>query len=126
MQITVSGQQVAVTNALREYVDNKLGRIVRRFDHLHDAVVVLSIEKLFQKAEATLHCAANKTIHADATGADLYAAIDVLADKLDRQVVKHKERLARNRHGGAAVKREVAKSQSRPVALRARAGVARG
>ncbi len=93
MQIIVSGQQVAVTPALREYVDTKLGRIVRRFDQLHDAAVVLSIEKLFQKAEATLHCAANKTIHADATGADLYAAIDVLADKLDRQVVKHKEKL---------------------------------
>ena len=93
MQIIVSGQQVAVTPALREYVDAKLGRIVRRFDQLHDAAVVLSVEKLFQKAEATLHCAANKTIHADAIAADLYAAIDVLADKLDRQVVKHKEKL---------------------------------
>ena len=93
MQITVSGQQVIVTPALRDYAEAKLGRIVRRFDQLHDAAVVLSIEKLFQKAEATLHCARNKTIHADATGADLYAAIDVLADKLDRQVVKHKEKL---------------------------------
>jgi putative sigma-54 modulation protein len=93
MQIIVSGQQVAVTPALREYVDTKLGRIVRRFEHLRDAAVVLSVEKLFQKAEATLHCAANKTIHADATAADLYAAIDVLADKLDRQVARHKEKL---------------------------------
>ena len=93
MQIIVSGQQVAVTPALREYVDAKLGRIVRRFEQLHDAVVVLSVEKLFQKAEATLHCVSNKTIHADATAADLYAAIDVLADKLDRQVARHKEKL---------------------------------
>ncbi len=93
MQIIVSGQQVIVTPALRDYAEAKLGRIVRRFDQLHDAAVVLSVEKLFQKAEATLRCARNKTIHADATGADLYAAIDVLADKLDRQVVKHKEKL---------------------------------
>lgn len=55
------------------------------------------MEKLYQKAEATLHCAANKTIHADAVAADLYAAIDTLADKLDRQVKKHKEKLS-NHH----------------------------
>lgn len=93
MQIIVTGQQVIVTPALRDYAEAKLGRIVRRFDQLHDAAVVLSVEKLFQKAEATLHCARNKTIHADAAAPDLYAAIDVLADKLDRQVTKHKEKL---------------------------------
>jgi len=93
MQIIVSGHQVIVTSALRDYVEAKLGRIVRRFDPLLDAAVVLTVEKLFHKAEATVHCAANKTIHADATAADLYAAIDVLADKLDRQVQKHKEKL---------------------------------
>lgn len=97
MQIIVSGHQVMVTAALRDYAKNKLGRIVRHFDQLHDVAVVLSVEKLFQKAEATLHCAANKTIHADATAADLYAAIDTLADKLDRQVKKHKEKLT-NHH----------------------------
>jgi len=105
MQIIVSGQQVAVTPALREYVDAKLGRIVRRFDQLRDAAVVLSVEKLFQKAEATLHCAANKTIHADATAPDLYAAIDVLADKLDRQVAKHKEKLTDHHRQDARVTR---------------------
>jgi putative sigma-54 modulation protein len=97
MQIIVSGHQVIVTPSLRDYAETKLGRIVRHFDQLHDAYVVLSVEKLFQKAEATIHCAANKTIHADATGADLYAAIDGLADKLDRQVKKHKEKLT-NHH----------------------------
>ena len=96
MQITVSGHQIIVTPALRDYAESKLGRIVRHFEQLHDANVVLSIEKLFQKAEATVRCA-SKTIHADTVGADLYAAIDCLADKLDRQVKKHKEKL-KNHH----------------------------
>ena len=93
MQITVSGHQVAVTSALNNYVNGKLERVVRHFDHLHDVTVTLSVEKLLQKAEATLHCASNKTIHADAHAADMYAAIDALADKLDRQVKKLKEKL---------------------------------
>ena len=93
MQINVSGHQVAVTPALRDYAVGKLERIVRHFEHLHDVTVTLSVEKLLQKAEATLHCASNKIIHADAQAADLYAAIDALADKLDRQVKKHKEKL---------------------------------
>lgn len=93
MQIQVSGHQVALTPALRDYATNKLSRIVRHFDHLHDVTVTLSLEKLLHKAEATLHCAANKTIHADAQDVDMYAAIDALADKLDRQVKKHKEKL---------------------------------
>jgi putative sigma-54 modulation protein len=96
MQINVSGHQVAVTPALREYATGKLERIVRHFDHLHDVTVTLSVEKLLQKAEATLRCANSKIIHADAQGTDLYAAIDVLADKLDRQVKKHKEKLTRH------------------------------
>ncbi len=76
MQINVSGHQVAVTPALHDYAVGKLERIVRHFDHLHDVTVTLSVEKLLQKAEATLHCANNKIIHADAQAADLYAAID--------------------------------------------------
>jgi putative sigma-54 modulation protein len=97
MQITVSGHQVAVTAALKDYVTGKFDRIVRHFEHLHDVTVTLSVEKLLHKAEATLHCAANKTIHADAQGTDMYAAIDALSDKLDRQVKKHKEKLT-NHH----------------------------
>lgn len=93
MQIQVSGHQVAVTPALRDYVTGKFNRIVRHFEHLHDVTVTLGLEKLLHKAEATLRCAANKTIHADAQAADMYAAIDALADKLDRQVKKHKEKL---------------------------------
>ncbi|MGA9335733.1 MAG: ribosome-associated translation inhibitor RaiA [Rudaea sp.] len=97
MQITVSGHQVAVTPALRDYAIAKLDRVVRHFDHLHDVSVTLSVEKLLHKAEATLHCAANKTIHGDAQASDMYAAIDALADILDRQVKKHKEKLT-NHH----------------------------
>jgi putative sigma-54 modulation protein len=97
MQIIVTGHQVVVTDALRDYVTAKFERIVRHFDQLHDATVTLSVEKLLQKVEATLHCAASKTIHADAQATDMYAAIDALADKMDRQVKKHKEKLT-NHH----------------------------
>jgi putative sigma-54 modulation protein len=93
MQIIVTGHQVAVTPALHDYVVQKLERVVRHFDHLHDAAVTLSVEKLLQRAEATIHCGGNKIIHADAQAADMYAAIDTLADKLDRQVKKHKEKV---------------------------------
>jgi len=93
MQINVNGHQVAVTTALKDYVSGKFDRIVRHFDHLHDVTVTLSVEKLLHKAEANIRCAGNKIIHADAQAADMYAAIDALADKLDRQVKKHKEKL---------------------------------
>jgi putative sigma-54 modulation protein len=93
MQIQVSGHQVAITPALRDYVTGKFNRIVRHFDQLHDVTFTLSLEKLLHKAEAHIHCAAGKKIHAEVQAADMYAAIDALADKLDRQVKKHKEKL---------------------------------
>ena len=93
MQINVSGHQVAVTPALHDYATGKLERVVRHFDHLHDIDIILSVEKLSHRAEATLHCAANKTIHADARATDMYAAIDAMTDRVDRQVRKHKEKL---------------------------------
>jgi len=96
MQIQVSGHQVAITAALRDYVIGKFNRIIRHCEPLHDVAVTLSLEKLLHKAEATLHCAGNKMIHAEARAADMYAAIDVLTDKLDRQVKKHKEKLTRH------------------------------
>ena len=106
MQMQVSGHQVTITPALREYVTGKFNRIVRHFDHLHDATVTLSCEKLLHKAEATVRCPANKTIHADATAADMYAAIDILADKLDRQVKKHKEKLTSHHRDDALEARQ--------------------
>lgn len=92
MQIHVSGHQVNVTPPLHDYVVNKLSRVVRHFDHLQSINVVLGVEKLLHHADATIN-AAGKVIHAVAQAADMYAAIDALADKLDRQVKKHKEKL---------------------------------
>ena len=123
MNLNLTGHHLNITPAIRDYMVSKLDRVTRHFDHVIDVTVVLSVEKLRRKVEVNLH-ASGKDIHCEAVDADMYAAIDALADKLDRQVVKHKERLARNRHGGAAVKRAVAKAQARPVAPRA--GVARG
>jgi putative sigma-54 modulation protein len=91
MRLSVTGHHVEVTPALRGYVEKKLERIVRHFDQLIDVHCVLTVEKLRQKAEATLH-ASGCDIHADATEPDMYAAIDVLSDKLDRCVRKHKEK----------------------------------
>jgi putative sigma-54 modulation protein len=90
MQVSVTGHHVEVTASMRAYVEKKLERIVRHFDHLIDVHCILSVEKLAKKAEATLKVRGND-IHADATHEDMYAAIDSLVDKLDRLVVKRKE-----------------------------------
>ena len=92
MQIVVKGHQVEVTQALHDYAVGKFERVTRHFDHLHELNIVLSVEKLLHKAEATL-LLSGKTLHADATATDMYAAIDVLVDKVDTQVRKHKEKL---------------------------------
>ena len=91
MQLTLTGHHVDITPPLKSYVEKKLDRIVRHFDHVLDVHCVLTIEKLSHKAEATLHVRGGN-IHADADEADMYAAIDVLTDKLDRLVKKHKEK----------------------------------
>ncbi len=92
MQITVTGHQVEVTEPLRQYAADKLGRIQKHFDHVTTTNIVLHVQKLRHVAEATIH-AKGATLHANAEGADMYAALDALADKLDRQVLKHKEKL---------------------------------
>jgi putative sigma-54 modulation protein len=96
MQITIQGHQVDVTPALRDYAMGKFERVARHFDHLHELNIVLGIEKVLHKAEATMQFSgkkARRTLHADATAPDMYAAIDVLVDKIDKQVRKHKEKL---------------------------------
>jgi putative sigma-54 modulation protein len=96
MQITIQGHQVDVTAALNDYVTKKFERVARHFDDLREVSVVLSVEKVLQRAEATLQFSGKKsarTLHADATGPDMYAAIDVLVDKLDTQVRKAKEKM---------------------------------
>jgi putative sigma-54 modulation protein len=92
MQLSVTGHHVEITAALRSYVEKKLDRIVRRFDHVIDTHFVLTVEKLLHKAEATLRVR-GESIHAVASEADMYAAIDALADKLERRLRKHKEKL---------------------------------
>jgi putative sigma-54 modulation protein len=92
MQLKVTGHHVEITAALRDYLEKKLGRIMRHFDQLIDNHFVLTVEKLRHKAEATLHVR-RETIHALAVDGDMYAAIDALADKLERRVRKHKEKL---------------------------------
>lgn len=91
MNLTISGHHLEVTPPLKAYVKEKMKRLERHFDHLLDAQVILSVEKERQKAEATVRCS-GATLHADAVHADLYAAIDLLADKLDQQTRKHKDK----------------------------------
>jgi len=92
MNLSVTGHHVEVTDALRAYVAEKMNKLERHFDHITDIHVILSIEKLRQQAEATLDLSGTK-VHAEAECDDMYAAIDALIDKLDRQVLKHKEKL---------------------------------
>jgi len=92
MNLTISGHHLELTPAIREYITGKLERIRRHFDHVIDISVLLSVEKLRQKAEVTMNLR-GKALHVEAIEADLYAAIDAMIDKLDRQVLKHKEHL---------------------------------
>jgi putative sigma-54 modulation protein len=98
MNLNVSGHHVEVTPALRGYLQGKLERVTRHFDHVIDAHVILSVAKLRQKAEVTLHVR-GKDIHCASEDADLYAAIDLLVDKLDRQVLKYKGKRESSRQG---------------------------
>jgi len=98
MNLIIHGHHVEVTPALRSYVEDKLGRIRRHFDSVIDADVVLSVEdKLRQKAEITLRVRGS-SLHAEHTNGDMYAAIDALMDKLDRQVLRHKDRVRNHDH----------------------------
>jgi len=93
MQLSITGHHIDVTPSLRDYVSSKMDKLERHFDHVTNMHVVLSVEKLEQKAEATLHVGNGGNLFADAVHADMYAAIDALTDKLDRQIKKHKEKL---------------------------------
>src|SRR3954469_3118530 len=92
MNLNVSGHHVEVTSAIRTYVRSKIERVARHFDHVIDAHVILTVEKLRQKAEVTLHVP-GKDLYCESEEQDLYAAIDLLADKLDRQVLRYKDKL---------------------------------
>ena len=91
MNLSVSGHHLEVTPAIRTYVHAKIERVSRHFDHVIDAHVILTVDKQRQKAEVTLHVR-GKDLHCECEDADLYAAIDLLADKLDRQVLRYKDK----------------------------------
>ena len=96
MQINLSGHHVEVSPALKKYVTTKMQRLERHSDNVTSAHVVLTVEKLNKRAEATINVSGGQ-IFAESVQGDMYAAIDTLADKLVRQVKKHKEKLA-NHH----------------------------
>jgi putative sigma-54 modulation protein len=98
MQIETYGQQIEVTPALSKYVETRFERLGRHFEHPCQIRVQLGLDKPNHKAEATV-ALPGKSLHADASAADMYAAIDLLADKLDRLLVKHKERMVDHRRG---------------------------
>ena len=109
MQINLTGHHVDLTDSLRHYVDDKFKRLSRHFDHVNNVHVILSVEKHVKKAEATFHVSHND-IFAEATNDDMYAAIDALVDKLDRQVLKHKEKITSHRPVSTPIMEEVTPS----------------
>ncbi len=99
MNINITGHHIEITAAIRDYVHSKLDRVIRHYDNVTSTHVILSVDKLNQKAEITLHVK-GKDIHADSVETDLYAAIDTLVDKIDRQMVKHKEKISTHTNEG--------------------------
>lgn len=102
MQISITGHHIEVTDSLKDYVESKFKRLERHFDQLIHVHVILGVEKLRQKAEANIHVN-GANVFADAIHEDMYAAIDSLIDKLDRQVIKHKEKKSEHRGGFAPI-----------------------
>jgi putative sigma-54 modulation protein len=97
MNLNLTGRHLEITPAIREHVISKLDKVKRHFDNVIDINVILSVDKLAQKAEATVHVS-GKNIHAETEDSNLYVAIDALIDSLDRQVLKHKEKHTARRH----------------------------
>jgi len=103
MNLNITGHHVEVTPAIRDYVTSKLDRVIRHFDNVTSVSVILSVEKLNQKAEVTVHVR-GKDLFVESEDADMYAAIDAMTDKLDRQVLKYKQK--NQDHGHDALKHQ--------------------
>ncbi|MDS1139271.1 ribosome-associated translation inhibitor RaiA [Pusillimonas sp. SM2304] len=97
MNLSITGRHLEVTPAIREYVMNKMARVSRHFDNVIDTQVILSIDRLKHNAEVTMRLR-GKDIHCEAVDENLYAAIDLLADKIDRQVIKYKTKVQNHAH----------------------------
>lgn len=95
MQINLAGHHVEITDALRDSVNTKFVKLERHFDHINNVHVVLTVEKLNQIAEATVHVNGTE-LHAKAENGDMYASIDALVTKLDKQILKYKGKI--NQH----------------------------
>ncbi len=96
MNLSISGHHLVVTPAIHEYVMNKIARVLRHFDHVIDIQVMLSVDKLAHQADITVHLR-GKDVHCEAREENLYAAIDALIDKVDRQVIKYKTKVQNSR-----------------------------
>lgn len=105
MNLHLTGHQLPITPAIREYIELKLERITHHFDNVIDVNVIMSVEKLQQKIEATVHVR-GKDIFCESSATDMYAAIDSLIDKLDRAILKHKEKTLSHRHDGVTLKHQ--------------------
>ena len=103
MNLHITGHHVQVTESIRNYVSSKMERVTKHFDHVIDVNVIVSVAKLQQKVEATVHLR-GRDIFCESTQEDMYAAIDSLVDKLDRTIIKHKEKNLGHRHGDAPLK----------------------
>lgn len=97
MNLSITGRHLDITPAIREYVMNKMARVSRHFDNVIDTQVILSIDRLNHTADVTMRLR-GKDIHCEATDENLYAAIDLLADKIDRQVIKYKTKVQNHAH----------------------------
>jgi len=97
MNLQLTGHHIEITAAIRDYVTSKLERVSRHFDHVIDVAVIMTVEKLDKKIEANVHLS-GKDIHVQCHDEDMYAAIDGLIDKLDRQIIRHKEKFTSGRH----------------------------
>ena len=92
MQLNITGQNVEITDAIREFLNTKFAKLEHFFERINQVYIVLKVEKVNQIAEATLHVNGGE-LHASAEDQDMYAAIDALIDKLARQLTKHKDKL---------------------------------
>jgi len=110
MNLNLTGVHLEITPAIRAYVVAKMDRVNRHFDHVIDVSVILSVDKLRQKCEANVHVR-GRELHAESVDPDMYAAIDSLADKLDRQVLKYKEKASAHRTDRETIERELAAPQ---------------
>jgi putative sigma-54 modulation protein len=96
MQISITGRHLEVTDSMKAYVEEKVNKLKRHFDHVTNIHVILEVEKNMHKAEATVQVS-GATLFAEEHQEDMYAAIDLMVDKLDRQILKHKEKISNHR-----------------------------